>query len=157
MKLDSRSGKRGRHLFVMIGTVTSSNAASVKLDCGPRIAKRTEVARLQRLTACFAPCRDVSRVHPCRERLDGTTTPFQGRFDPLYQVRRCKPAMAINCHRNKPIGPGGGTRRLHPSPSQQDGFRRGRNRIDEGVKGVLSLGMVPPLSDQICSCKRQLC
>ena len=23
----------------------------------------------------------------------------------------------------------------------------GRNRIDEGVKGVLSLGMVPPLSD----------
>ena len=28
------------------------------------------------------------------------------------------------------------------------GFGRGRNRIDEGVKGVLLLGMVPPLSDQ---------
>src|SRR5947199_284963 len=27
------------------------------------------------------------------------------------------------------------------------GFRWGRNRIDEGVKGALSLGMVPPLSD----------
>ena len=26
------------------------------------------------------------------------------------------------------------------------GFRRGRNRIDEGVKGVFFLGMVPPLS-----------
>ncbi len=26
--------------------------------------------------------------------------------------------------------------------------RRGRNRIDEGVKGVLLLGMVPPLSGQ---------
>jgi len=25
---------------------------------------------------------------------------------------------------------------------------RGRNRIDEGVKGVLLLGMVPPLSGQ---------
>src|SRR5438105_13111549 len=33
----------------------------------------------------------------------------------------------------------------------------GRNRIDEGVKGVLLLGMVPPLSGQIHSCKRQLC
>ena len=28
------------------------------------------------------------------------------------------------------------------------GSRRGRNRIDEGVKGVLLLGMVPPLSGQ---------
>ena len=26
------------------------------------------------------------------------------------------------------------------------GFRRGRNRIDEGVKDVFFLGMVPPLS-----------
>ena len=46
--------------------------------------------------------------------------------------------MAINGHRNKPYGPGGSTRRLH--------HLRGRNRIDEGVKGVLLLGMVPPLS-----------
>ena len=65
-------------------------------------------------------------------------------------IARCrrKPAMAINGRRNKPIGPGGGTRRLH---------QRGRNRIDEGVKGVLLLGMVPPLSGQTHSCKRQLC
>ena len=56
------------------------------------------------------------------------------------------PAMEINGRRNKPFGPGGSTRRLHPSPPQKRGFRRGRNRIDEGVKGVFFLGMVPPLS-----------
>jgi hypothetical protein len=27
-------------------------------------------------------------------------------------------------------------------------LRRGRTRIDEGVKGALSLGMIPPLSGQ---------
>jgi len=53
--------------------------------------------------------------------------------------------MRINEHRNKPFGPGGGTRRLHPSASS-GALRRGRNRIDEGVKGDLSSGMVPPLS-----------
>ena len=59
------------------------------------------------------------------------------------------PAMEINGRRNKPFGPGGGTRRLHPSPQtgpKGSGLRRGRNRIDEGVKGVFFLGMVPPLS-----------
>src|SRR5262249_51582373 len=30
--------------------------------------------------------------------------------------RRREPAMAINGRRNKPIGPGGSTRRLHPRP-----------------------------------------
>src|SRR4051795_9217756 len=64
------------------------------------------------------------------------------------------PAMAINGRRNKPIGPGGSTRRLHPCsllarlpfhlagsvrPKGRTGrlHRRGRNRIDEGVKDVL--------------------
>jgi hypothetical protein len=56
------------------------------------------------------------------------------------------PAMEINDRRNKPFGPGGSTRRLHPSPPLLDGFRRGRNRIDEGVKGEFFPGMVPPLS-----------
>ena len=69
--------------------------------------------------------------------------------------------MAINGRRNKPFGPGGSTRRLHPSPAslfvRENGLRRGRNRIDEGVKGVLLLGMVPPLSGLIHSCQRQLC
>ena len=57
------------------------------------------------------------------------------------------PAMEINCRRNKPFGPGGSTRRLHPSPLLlEGGFRRGRTRIDEGVKGEFFLGIVPPLS-----------
>ena len=84
------------------------------------------------------------------------------------------PAMAINGRRNKPFGPGGSTRRLHPCsslarlpsiaagsalPTGRAGglHRRGRNRIDEGVKDVLLPGMVPPLSGQIHSCQRQLC
>ena len=33
---------------------------------------------------------------------------------PYITKRRIRPAMAINGHRNKLIGPGGGTRRLHP-------------------------------------------
>jgi|SRR3954447_12025775 hypothetical protein len=70
------------------------------------------------------------------------------------------PAMAINGRRNKPIGPGGSTRRLHPCsllarlpfhlagsvrPKGRTGrlHRRGRNRIDEGVKDVLLPEMVP--------------
>ena len=31
----------------------------------------------------------------------------------LYYECRIRPAMAINGRRNKPFGPGGGTRRLH--------------------------------------------
>ena len=41
--------------------------------------------------------------------------------------------MAINDLCNKPFGPGGGTRRLHQN-------KRGRYRIDEGVKIEFSLG-----------------
>ena len=60
--------------------------------------------------------------------------------------------MEINGRRNKPFGPGGGTRRLHQSSSFGElgpltrELRRGRNRIDEGVKGELFPGIVPPLS-----------
>ena len=54
--------------------------------------------------------------------------------------------MEINDRRNKPFGPGGSTRRLHQNPQPFIGFWRGRNRIDEGVKGVFFPGIVPPLS-----------
>ena len=50
-------------------------------------------------------------------------------------------AVVIN-HSDPGAVPGASTqarRSLH-------GLRRGRNRIDEGVKGSLFLGMVPPLS-----------
>jgi hypothetical protein len=74
--------------------------------------------------------------------------PFFRRPDALIFRCRRKPAMAINVRRNKPFGPGGSTRRLHPSPppGTNSGLRRGRTRIDEGVKDGLLLGMVPPLS-----------
>jgi hypothetical protein len=87
----------------------------------------------------------------------------------LYIGTAGLPAMAINGRRNKPFGPGGSTRRLHHQISGQqseprsvliaDGLVRvrGRNRIDEGVKGGLLLGMVPPLSGHCNSCQRQLC
>src|ERR1700749_2870254 len=35
----------------------------------------------------------------------------------LYSTCRRKPDMAINGRRNKPFGPGGSTRRLHPIPA----------------------------------------
>jgi hypothetical protein len=113
------------------------------------------------------------RRHQCA---DGT---FFVNLLRLYSRRWRKPDMAINGRRNKPFGPGGSTRRLHQfrgSGNRSRGSRqikqrshsvlrlpsfvvrsRGRNRIDEGVKGVLLLGMVPPLSGRIHSCQRQLC
>src|SRR6202042_2313437 len=39
-----------------------------------------------------------------------------GPFSPIYQMPLARGATAINWHRNKSFGPGGGTRRLHPSP-----------------------------------------
>ena len=73
--------------------------------------------------------------------------------------------MAINVARNKLIGPGGSTRRLHHSPVcgraadlSSDGLRKsrqwadcrlwGRNRIDERLKARSSLGMVSTASGQ---------
>ena len=51
--------------------------------------------------------------------------------------------MAVAINRSDPgAAPGASTK----ARSAQDGFRRGRNRIDEGVKGVFFLGMVPPIS-----------
>src|ERR1041384_5488414 len=100
------------------------------------------------------PCRAATT---CRKRRQAA---WGGRFrsffinlQALYWGCRREPDMAINGRRNKPFGPGGSTRRLHPSPlpyppphageGKGGGFRRGRNRIDEGVKGALLLGMVP--------------
>ncbi|MGX1165855.1 hypothetical protein AB7M16_002121 [Bradyrhizobium sp. USDA 372] len=95
-----------------------------------------------------------------REPQDSSSNPlFFGSFAP-YIGSAGSPAMEINGRRNKPFGPGGGTRRLHQSPPSGEleaGLWRGRNRIDEGVKGVLFPGIVPPLSGYCNSCQRQLC
>jgi hypothetical protein len=65
------------------------------------------------------------------------------------------PAMEINDRRNKPFGPGGSTRRLHPSPpwrvsagAKQD--RRGRKGRVFSRYGSAVIGLCN-------SCKRQLC
>jgi len=60
-------------------------------------------------------------------------------------------AVAIN-HSDPGAVPGASTQARHTG-----GFRRGRNRIDEGVKGVFFPGIVPPLSGYCYSCQRQLC
>ena len=51
-------------------------------------------------------------------------------------------AVAIN-HSDPGAVPGASTQARRTG---KRGFRRGRNRIDEGVKGVFFPGMVPPLS-----------
>jgi len=46
-----------------------------------------------------------------------SSAPFLGQGKRLYEPCRGNPAMAINGRCNKPIGPGGGTRRLHQKPA----------------------------------------
>ena len=53
--------------------------------------------------------------------------------------------MEINCRRNKPFGPGAAPG-ASTKPAADARVSAGRNRIDEGVKGVFLPGMVPPLS-----------
>ena len=53
--------------------------------------------------------------------------------------------MAVVINPSDPGAVPGGSTRTQPSASE-DGLWRGRNRIDEGVKGVFLLGMAPPLS-----------
>ena len=48
-----------------------------------------------------------------RETIESLSNPAR---NPYIPPCRSNPAMAINGHRNKPCGPGGSTRRLHPSP-----------------------------------------
>src|SRR5213082_342074 len=79
------------------------------------------------------PCH-ANLICPVPARKPAARVLFFSSFAP-YIGRAGSPAMEINCRRNKPFGPGGSTRRLHPSPSIS-GLRRGRTRIDEGVKGV---------------------
>jgi hypothetical protein len=54
--------------------------------------------------------------------------------------------VVIN-HSDPGAVPGASTKtQENPRIVRENGFRRGRNRIDEGVKGVFFLGMVPPIS-----------
>src|SRR5215470_18356607 len=72
----------------------------------PRAARSST----QRLTA---PARCESKFIPTPSC--PAHEPFFCRHSGLYKEGRCEPDMAINSLRNKPFGPGGGTRRLHQS------------------------------------------
>jgi hypothetical protein len=68
-------------------------------------------------------------------------------FPPKHPILALPPAMAamvINGLRNKPLGPGGSTRRLHHSSCNAGLW--GRNRIDWGVKVGFLPVIVPTLS-----------
>jgi hypothetical protein len=96
--------------------------------------------------------RKARKCYSIEQKWEAVANAFSsGAGSPIFTVLPFGAAMAINGHRNKPFGPGGSTRRLHPSgsalPFRDSGpLRRGRNRIDEGVKGALLPGMIPPLS-----------
>jgi hypothetical protein len=55
---------------------------------------------------------------PCKAQFLGEAAALSSvTFSAYIPVCRGNPAMAINGRRNKPIGPGGSTRRLHQSPA----------------------------------------
>ena len=56
--------------------------------------------------------------------------------------------MAVVINLSDPGAVPGASTQTQAEPVAQRGLGWGRNRIDEGVKGVLLLGMVPPLSGQ---------
>src|SRR6516162_5453904 len=67
------------------------------------------------------------------------------------------PAMEINNRRNKPFGPGGSTRRLHPSPRQSWRASAGANQDRRGRKGRVFSRYGSADIGPCNSCKRQLC
>jgi len=65
--------------------------------------------------------------------------------------------MAINSGRNKPIGPGGSTRRLHHFPHTVLRATMGAKQDRRGCKGFAFARHGTTASDQHDSCKWQLC
>src|SRR5882762_2915041 len=67
------------------------------------------------------------------------------------------PAMEIKCRRNKPFGPGGSTRRLHPSPPPSARVLAGAKQDRRGRKGRVFSRYGSAVIGLRNSCKRQLC
>lgn len=67
------------------------------------------------------------------------------------------PAMEINGRRNKPFGPGGSTRRLHPSPLPMQRVSAGAKQDRRGRKGRVFSRYGSAVIGLCNSCKRQLC
>jgi len=75
-----------------------------------------------------------------------------------YIERAGSPAMEINCRRNKPFGPGGSTRRLHPSSvPAATGASAGAKQDRRGRKGRVFSRYGSAVIGLCNSCKRQLC
>src|SRR5258708_37695938 len=76
----------------------------------------------------------------CATRPSAAPNPFLlNPFPPIFGVPPARVAMVINGRRNKPFGPGGSTRRLHPCglvPQRDMPHRRGRKQNGRGVKEV---------------------
>src|SRR3954469_4307241 len=85
----------------------------------------------------------------------GAMTLFFSTFAP-YIGGAGSPAMEINGRRNKPFGPGGSTRRLHPSPPQER-VSAGANQDRRGRKGRVFSRYGSAVIGLCNSCKRQLC
>src|ERR1700733_6621893 len=86
--------------------------------------------------------------------------PVQALFFPAfasYIGGAGSPAMEINGRRNKPFGPGGSTRRLHPSPPAMPQVSAGAKQDRRGRKGRVFSRYGSAVIGLCNSCKRQLC
>ena len=109
--------------------VQSRQAPDSFFSDGARVKKSARPLATSSSPATFVTVlAEVKHIAAVREgehspRLAGgaiRTCPFHTQPEaPIFQAPPARVAMAINGHRNKSFGPGGGTRRLHPSPLQK--------------------------------------
>jgi hypothetical protein len=132
---------RGAREALMQGVVQRASQASESA----RNAKAPHLARKRALPSPRK--RGEGKKAPGPPSTPPQPNPFLlNAFALIFGVSPARVAMVINGRRNKPFGPGGSTRRLHLCglvPETDMPHRRGRNRIDEGVKDVLLPEMVP--------------
>ena len=76
----------------------------------PRLPPRLARVITERMTPAPPPAATARSAAPDPAN---HANPFISNPLSLYMKGRIRPAMAINGRRNKPFGPGGGTRRLH--------------------------------------------
>ena len=88
---------------------TAASPATSRMPCTASTAGASCTSGPRARASCGTPVDPWSYQQTC----GGT---FFSRRVRLYSSGRIRPAMAINGRRNKPIGPGGGTRRLHHQP-----------------------------------------
>src|SRR6202051_760981 len=107
---------------------------------------------------CFTPCFHALRIPGFQwfHARTGFQALFFSTFAP-YIRGAGSPAMEINCRRNKPFGPGGSTRRLHPSPPPETRVSAGAKQDRRGRKGRVFSRYGSAVIGLCNSCKRQLC